>query len=482
MKDGLMRLGWQPGVVGSPPPRDTEIFKLMAIKGDGVVDPQELKIGLTRLRKGWVVSAELKRVLTAYDANDGVLQPSEFSAFVRGLDFEERAARNVVDPLEKELLQLADDASHLPAASDQNHGTGNALRHDKTSSLSVLEQPDGAQPKRSSVPIPKRTTNAASAPAPGRSSNGAPGARATSGPRKASEPKLSRLQSAAAGASLNTLASRSSLARRSNSRLSDEPPDEEVKGGEIAYGVQRVQREAWNAAVQQFALQEPSRSGSNGSSGYGSSGNRGRSSPSRGDGDLELGSHASRHRLRIAHGRAVPTAPRTQAGPVAPRNNSIRRSEEMVAVDHGADWGSSGSQQWCLDSSCLCTRPRKPSATANGRRRCRQRCGALAGPLGARRCDFGLGAASDARAPAHPPARGLDLGAAVPGLLADGRAGAGGTRRGARAGALRRPRRRVRRGGIPAPGNSVVALLFVVKEILSLLASNVCSFHLFPNN
>jgi hypothetical protein len=24
--------------------------------------------------------------------------------------------------------------------------------------------------------------------------------------------------------------------------------------------------------------------------------------------------------------------------------------------------------------------------------------------------------------------------------------------------------------------------LFVVKEILSLLASNVCSFHLFPNN
>ena len=278
MKDGLMRLGWQPGVAGSPPPRDTEIFKLMDIKGDGVIDPQELKIGLTRLRKGWVESAELKRVLSAYDTNgDGVLQPSEFSAFVRGLDFEERAARHVVDPLEKELLQLADDPLHLPAASDQNHGTGNALRHDKTSSLSVLEQPDGAQPNRSSVPIPKCTAGAGGAPAPGRSSNGGPGARA-SGPGKAPEPKLSRLQSAAAGASLKTLASRPSVARRSNSRLSDEPPEEEVKGGEIAYG---VQREAWNAAVQQFALQEPSRSGSNGSSGYGSSGNRGRSSPNR---------------------------------------------------------------------------------------------------------------------------------------------------------------------------------------------------------
>jgi hypothetical protein len=61
--------------------------------------------------------------------------------------------------------------------------------------------------------------------------------------------------------------------------LSNEPPEEEeVKGGEIAYG---VQREAWNAAVQQFALQEQAHSGSNGSSGYGSSGNWGMSSPNR---------------------------------------------------------------------------------------------------------------------------------------------------------------------------------------------------------
>jgi len=286
MKDGLMRLGWQPGVAGSPPPRDTEIFKLMDIKGDGVVDPQELKIGLTRLRKGWVESEELKRVLSAYDTNgDGVLQPSEFSAFVRGLDFEERAARHVVDPLEKELLQLADDPLHLPAASDQNHGTGNALRHDKTSSLSVLEQPDGAQPNRSSVPIPKCTAGAGGAPAPGRSSNGGPGARA-SGPGKAPEPKLSRLQSAAAGASLKTLASRPSVARRSNSRLSDEPPEEERL---------REQRQPGQEQP------EP-----------------------HGDGDLELGSHASRHGLRIAHGRAVPWAPRTEAGPVAPRRDSIR--------------------------------------------------------------------------------------------------------------------------------------------------------------
>ena len=154
----------------------------------------------------------------------------------------------------------------------------------------------------------------------------------------------------------------------------------------------------------------------------------------------------------------------------------------MVAVDHGADWGGGGSQQRCLDASRLCTGPREPSANANGRSRCRQRGGALAGSSGARRRDFGLGAASDARAPAHSPARGLDLGAAVPGLLADGRAGAGGTRRGAGAGALRRPRRRICRGGIPASGNNVVALMFVVKEILSLLGANVFSFHLFPNN
>jgi len=264
MKDGLVRLGWQPGLAGSPPPRDSEIFKLMDIKGDGVIDPQELKIGLTRLRKGWVESAELKRVLTAYDTNgDGVLQPSEFSAFVRGLDFEERAARSVVDPLENELLQLADEPSHSHVASTQTHGTVNALRYDEDNPISLVEQP-GAVPERSSVPIPKRTTTSASAPAPGRSSYGGP-TRVSSLAEAAKPPKLSRLQAAAAGGSTQALASRPSVARRSNPRLSNEPLGGGVdgEGREIAFS---VQREAWDAAVQQFALREQ-----RSSSGYGSS-------------------------------------------------------------------------------------------------------------------------------------------------------------------------------------------------------------------
>ena len=49
--------------------RPEEIFALMDIKGDGVLDVQELKIGLTRLRKGWVDDEELAHVVATYDSS-----------------------------------------------------------------------------------------------------------------------------------------------------------------------------------------------------------------------------------------------------------------------------------------------------------------------------------------------------------------------------------------------------------------------------
>jgi hypothetical protein len=228
MAAGLVRLGWQPGL-GSQPPRDTEVFKLMDIKGDGVVDAQELKIGLTRLRKGWVEEVEIKQVMQAYDANgDGVLQQHEFSAFVRGLDYEARTAAQAVDPLEAQLLQLADEPPPTaPRAGDK--------------SPSSVTEPQGRPRALLSATVPGRPVLNRSG-GPGPSPRGSPGLRALTPPR-AAQPSASRI---------------------SHERLSAESSEDRT---DVAFG---VKREAWDAAAKQFVLQEKRGSGS---SGYGRGGN-----------------------------------------------------------------------------------------------------------------------------------------------------------------------------------------------------------------
>ena len=120
LEAALDRIGWMGGEVdddaeceGSIYGRPEEIFALMDIKGDGVLDVQELKIGLTRLRKGWVDDEELAHVVATYDssAQCASLTAVDFADFLRGDPALRRrkpraAARgNNEDELEHDLTQ-----------------------------------------------------------------------------------------------------------------------------------------------------------------------------------------------------------------------------------------------------------------------------------------------------------------------------------------------------------------------------------------
>ena len=89
LKNALERMGWRR--TGALPPREADVFRLFAVKSKGSVshttriDRAELKMGLTRLRKGWVDADELDSVLAAHDLEGrGSLGFEDFRAFLLG--------------------------------------------------------------------------------------------------------------------------------------------------------------------------------------------------------------------------------------------------------------------------------------------------------------------------------------------------------------------------------------------------------------
>lgn len=82
------------------PSSGTPTCSPLNIQCDDVIDRQELKIGLTRLRKGFIEDSELQNIFDVYGKGGSeTLSLQEFTAFVKGAPFIERSVRLVTAPM-----------------------------------------------------------------------------------------------------------------------------------------------------------------------------------------------------------------------------------------------------------------------------------------------------------------------------------------------------------------------------------------------